>query len=116
MIKNIGVSAIEFDPLGARVMRQGADQELDNNRGARRTTRTATLDGGCEIYDTGYAPADRTIRVATGLEHLDWLARMVRLYNTVRVSTEAGCFLGTPRNWQANNNKAMIEILVTEEM
>ena len=111
----VSVSALEYDPSGSRLMRQDARQALDNNTGQRRVSRTATLDGGCVIYDTGYAPADRTIRISTGLEHLEFLQRMVKLYSLVRVVTDEGHFIGAPQGWSVRDGKAQMTILVTEE-
>ena len=115
MTKLIAVSSIEFDLDGARVLRQDAGQALSNHTGARRVSRTATLDGGCVLYDTGYAVADRTIVVSAGLEHLDWLARMCQLYSLVRVSTDEGIYIGAPRRWYVQDNRANMDILITEE-
>ena len=111
----VSLSALEFDPLGSRLMRQDARTALDNNTGQRRVSRTATLDGGAVLYDTGYAPADRTIRISTGLEHLEFLQRMVKLYSLVRVVTDEGHFIGAPQGWSVRDGKAQMSVLVTEE-
>lgn len=111
----IALSTLDFDLNGARVVRQDAGADLDNRNVSRRMTRTATLDGGCVVYDTGYAPADRTINVRTDMGHLEWLQRIVRLYSQVRVCTAYGAFIGAPRRCNIQNSQANLEILIMEE-
>ena len=112
---NIALSALEADLDGARILRQYPDAAADNRTGARRTSRTATLDGGCVIYDTGYAPADRTIMVITDIVHLPWIERMGKFYSLIRVITEEGAFIGAPRQWSISNGRARLEILIKQE-
>ena len=112
---NIIITAPEFDPDGTRILRQEASALLENRSGSRRVSRTATLDGGAIPYDTGYAAADRTIRISTDIRHLDWLSRMVKLYAEVRVSTEEGLFYGIPSAWSAKNNRAGMDVLILRE-
>ncbi|TYT73257.1 hypothetical protein [Desulfobotulus mexicanus] len=112
---NIILTAPEFDLNGSRIMRQHPSAVLGNRSGSRRASRTATLDGGAVVYDTGYAAADRTINISTDIRHLPWLTRMVRLYGEVRVSTEEGLFFGVPSAWQAKDDRAGMEILILRE-
>lgn len=111
-----GIATLTYDLDGARVFPQDPASMMSNNSGARRASRTATLDGRCEIYDTGYAAADRTLTIVTGIEYIGFFEHLVRYYSSVLVSTRDGLFKGNPRQWRATGGKAEIEILVTEEI
>ena len=117
MIKHMaGIATLTYDLDGAKVFPQDPASMMSNNTGARRASRTATLDGGCVIYDTGYAAADRTLTIVTDIEYIDFFEHLVRYYSTVLVSTRDGLFKGNPRTWRTRNGKAEIEIFVTEEI
>lgn len=116
MRKLIAISSIDFDMEGARVLPQHGEALNDNRTGARRVSRTATLDGGAVVYDTGYSVADRNITVSTDIVYLDWIQRMVKLYGMVNVITEEGAFRGVPKDWRIRDNRAEMEILIMEEI
>jgi hypothetical protein len=106
----IGISTKIYDWNGARYFRQS---ELDvkkcneNYRRDRRVSRTATLDGGVSIYDTGYAPGDRniTIKVPDASKSIaDFLAYISKTYNEIIVSTEESVFLGDPATFYIDND------------
>ena len=113
----IAVSTIHFDPQGTRIFRHISDQE--NRTGSRRVARTATLDGGCTIYDTGYTDADRTVTVRERQpsdDAINFAARMCRSAPQVRVSMEDGCYLGVPRDFQVKRGVLELNILITERL
>jgi hypothetical protein len=101
----IGISTQIFDLQGAHYFRRAELdlQELNKNyRLTRRVSRTATLDGGTSIYDTGYAPGDRDITVkvpAASKAIADYLAYITKIYNQVLVATEESVFLGDPSSF-----------------
>ena len=115
----IEVASKVYDSDGARFLKQDAGQEIENNKGARRVTRTATLDGGAVADDSGYSAADRTYIVKTKDETGEiaaWAERMVKTYSTVTLSTRFGCFTGTPSQWFVRQNFVYIEILIIEQI
>jgi len=112
----IGVSTLIFDLFGAAVMPNEATQTMLNDQGARRATRTPTLDGGASVYDTGYTPADRNVTVITDLARLEWLKRICQVYSQVMVTTDEGAFLAVPHRYWARDNKAHCEFLLLEEV
>lgn len=119
----IGISTRIFDLNGARIFR---DDELDqqyvctNRDLQRRMTRTATLDGGVSIYDTGYAVGDRdiTVRVPNASkEIIDFLAYLVQTYNEITVTTDESAFIGVPgRAYVDSEGAAVLVINLTEEI
>ena len=117
MIKHMAsIATLTFDIDGARIFPQHPGSIMPNNAGARRASRTATLDGGCVIYDTGYAAADRTLTLATDISYLEWFRRIVQFYGTVLVSTDEGLFRGVPQQWRARDGRAEIDIMVTGDI
>lgn len=115
MRRKVGVSAIKFDLDGDAILSQDTEQNKGNKSGGRRATRTATLDGGAVVYDTGYSAADREMVVSTRLEYLQWLRRMSQLYSIVRLTTEEGAFQGVPERFRIRDNRAELVILITTE-
>lgn len=98
----IGISTNIFDLAGARIFR-GAELDQrkanENLRRERRISRTATLDGGVSVYDTGYSAGDRdlTIRVPGASRAIvDFMAYLVATYSEITVTTEESAFLGVP--------------------
>ena len=117
MIKHMaGIATLTYDLDGARMFPQDPASMMSNDTGARRSSRTATLDGSCVIYDSGYAAADRTLVIVTEIDYVDFFEHLVRYYSSVLVSVHAGLFKGNPQRWRTRNGKAEIEILVTEEI
>ncbi len=115
MRQNIGLSAIDFDPDGARVMCLLGDPAVLHT-GRRRATRTATLDGGCVVYDTGYADADRSISIETEGSYQTWIEYMVRAYRLVRLSTADGVFLAVPARHTIRAGRAVIDLDITKRI
>lgn len=119
----IGVSANIFDLNGARVFRT---RELDqsktneNMRRERRASRTATLDGGVVVYDTGYAAGDRdlTIKVpGASREIIDFMLYLVKTYNEITVTTQESAFLGVPATAYVDTDGAAVMIVnLTEDI
>ena len=113
----ITLSATSFDPAGFIVI---ADHEIDGSSeidsGSRRVTRTATLDGGVGVVDTGFAHADRTIRLtlsAPSAAHYDAIARLAQLYPTLIITTHEGAWLCVIEDYRAVSGRLEITILIT---
>lgn len=117
--KVIGISSLEFNPVGARTMYLISTAKAAMMKGNRRATRTKTLDGGAVVYDAGFAVADLTwdlsVRIVAGTETA-FMAMLVKTYNLIRVCTEDGVFDGVPYSWNETNNIATIQVLVMEQI
>jgi len=119
----IGISTLVYDLNGFRIF---PDEILDpqksneNLKWSRRVSRTATLDGGVAVYDTGYAPGDRdiTIRVPGGpREIVDWMAYMAKTYTEIVISTDESVFKGVPADAYVDAYGAAVMVInLTEDM
>ena len=119
----IGVSTRVYDLNGAMVFN---DKDLDikyqnaNLDIKRRMSRTATLDGGVSVYDTGYAAGDRDITIrcpAAPRDVLDFMAYLVQTYNEITVTTEESAFIGVPgRAYVDSEGAATLVINLKEEI
>ena len=61
----------------------------------RRSTRTATLDGGAVLYDTGYSASDRTVKFLLRPEYTEMVLKLktlVKTYSTVTLIIDSGSF------------------------
>ena len=121
-MNGIGISATIFDTSGAMYVDGGAlaaSEALKNNMRERRATRTATLDGGVSVYDTGYAPGDRDMEVrvsAPERELVDFFFYMVETYNLIMITMEDGAYYGVPqRAYLDNDGAAVLNVMITEE-
>ena len=88
----ISLSAPTYDPAGCLIL-PGEPRDLYAAR--RRTTVTATLDGGATVYDTGYSTADRIVRVyqtRPTVAQLEALTYLVAYYSRLVVSMRDGCY------------------------
>ena len=113
----IGISTRIYDPDGARIFRV---PDHDNLRRDRRMTRTATLDAGVSIYDTGYSAGDRdiTVRIADASRaEIDWMLYSVKTYTEVVVTTSEGAFLAVPgRAYMDADGTAVMILNIIEEI
>lgn len=108
--ENIGISTIAFDLDGAKVLRLRGDSLISIRDGARRVTRTATLDGGVLVHDTGYAVGDRTLKIQVDAEHVDWLEYLVRTYRLVHISLGSEFYTAVPARYWMDVNNANIQL------
>ncbi len=119
MIKKIGISTPVFDVNGAKAIPVTSDSLISTDSGSRRVTRTATLDGGCAVYDTGFAACDATIFIESNRSDKtigDWFAYIVKNYNSVDVSTPRGFFYATPEKWEIRNGLPTLTLMITEQI
>ncbi len=114
------MSSQVYDLRGAVLVRGITSEAARVNRNVRRrVTRTATLDGGCTLYDTGYSVADRDIlvEVAYPTEALfEALQYLCRTYNLVTVCTEDGAFSASPESCQFVDDRLQFRCLVKEAL
>lgn len=85
----------------------------------RRNSRVATLDGLASINDFGYSDADRTIDIEwrpTAPGQVANIARMVKTYNRLIVSTTEGCFIGAPGPFSPSDDTVQLRIFVERRL
>lgn len=116
----IAIASATYDPIGWRVFHgDPVANDLGNRGGARRVSRTATLDGGCVVYDAGYTDSDRTITVtvpSTKMADLDFADHVCRNCPRVWIFTREGVFAGVPKRHAVTGGVLKITILVTDKL
>lgn len=120
MIRTVGISTQTYDLNGAVLVRGiTPDAEQENRNVRRRVTRTATLDGGCALYDTGYSASDRDILVEVDNPTdtlYDALQYLCRTYNLLTVAVRDGVFIVAPESCQIVQGKLQLRCLVKEAL
>lgn len=114
----ISIASLQFDPDGALLIaRPGPGTRATD--ASRRVTRTATLDGGVSISDTGYSAGDRTVKaeVINPTPHqVEIAARLVRLYPLVTVCLSDGAYQAVPSSYDLDAGKLSITLLLVEQI
>lgn len=91
-----------------------------NKERSRRVSRTATLDGGAAVYDSGYSDGDRTLNVRVpkaSAEVVAFMEYMVETYNIIRVTGKEGAFRAVPNRFtMGDDGSANLELLITENI
>lgn len=114
-MRNIAISTFTFDLNGAHMVRHIG--EIDAlGESTRRATRTATLDGGALVYDTGFSASDRDIELTANGRHRAFFDRIVRTYRLVRVCTVDGVFSAIPARFRMNGRDATITLQIVEQI
>ena len=117
----IGLSTPTFDINGALYISGSLldpGTEMANDVRERRVSRTATLDGGVSVYDTGYALGDRDymVKVKEAPEDIaSFFAYLVETYGTIILSTKEGVFLGIPSRYSRDSDGAAILVIQLTE-
>ena len=111
------LSSTTFDVDGA--IEINALETSDFGEIRRRMNRIATLDGGVVFNDFGATDGDRTIS-------LQWtpqdaaseaqIARLVRLYQRLRISCPEGVFLVAPESYKSTQNLSTLTLLIAEKL
>lgn len=111
------LSSVTFDPLG--VVELSCLPSTNPGETRRRVNRIATLDGGAAFNDFGYSEADRTIELkwtprdaATGAA----VARLVQLYQRIRVSMPGGIYLCAPEVYKPGASESSLILLVASKL
>ncbi|MCK9362148.1 MAG: hypothetical protein M0P74_00875 [Syntrophales bacterium] len=116
----IGIATRTYDLIGARVFRdmpRSKDQE--NRSGARRVSRTGTLDGGCVIADMGFSDGDRGIYIeepSATIESVNFARYIVEEYALVIVAMEDGAYEAAPESYAVKDGILSIRLLVSEKV
>jgi hypothetical protein len=117
----IGIATQTYDLDGARVFRKAnRDIELRNRTGARRVSRTATLDGGCVISDMGFSDADRDFTVqeqAPSVEAVDFARYITETYSRVTVAAADGSYEAVPGSYEIDiDGNLIMKMLIVSRL
>jgi hypothetical protein len=107
----IGLAARSFDPEGALLLPEHADNDTGSLR--RRVARAATLDGGVAITNRGYSPADRTLTISLAdmpEALVERARRMLRLHGSLTVTLADGAFTGTASEYSERRRELTVLI------
>lgn len=113
----VTLSTTTFDLDGAIEIDALETSDLGETR--RRMNRIATLDGGVVFNDFGATDGDRTIRlqwVPQDAASEAQIARLVRLYQRLRVSCSEGVFLAAPESYKSSSGVSTLSLLVAEKI
>lgn len=112
----IGLASLTFDPSGHAYLYLGDVDPAATNVDdiSRRSTRTATIDGGASLYDAGQTSADMTFTVAVKSDsaHIDTLRRLVQFYDLVSVTTRNGAYTANPSALRRTRSGWTLTLLV----
>lgn len=114
----ISISKTIADPVNGNVILQELDG-TDIASQEARTTRTALLDGGSYINNSGFSHGDRTFTIQAELSLVQdrKLKNMLQTWQQVTVSTYEGVFLGTLSGIAVvSGGKASITILIKDKL
>lgn len=114
----IALSTEVQDVIGDRVFPDADRYENLNETGSRRCTRTATLDGGCEVYDTGYSDSDRVAVIKdenATQDMINYVKYLIRNYSSIIIAMKDGVFRGVPAEFDASAGLEL-KILITKRM
>jgi len=111
----IFISAITFDLQGTADIHALANSDAGTM--TRRTSRTATLDGGVAVNDFGYTDADRDMIVSMKQTKSldDTLRYIVRNYGQIHVSTPEGFYKAIP-SYTARAGIGTLTLSITEQL
>ena len=113
----IHLTTTTFDLDGAVTLRVLPGSDFGEIR--RRMNRIATLDGGVVTNDFGATDGDRTIRLQWTPQNAAseaQIARLVRLYQRLRVSCSEGVFLAAPESYKSSSGVSTLSLLVAEKI
>lgn len=113
----IAISTPTFDLNGSLVIKD-YDPATDISSLSRRVSRTATLDGGCEIEDKGLSHGDRTfsIQFPASLTDANALKYLVESYLLLKIATAEGMFTGAVENLRINAGEITATIFIKEKL
>ena len=113
----ISITTKTFDIIGEALFDPDHTSDLRSN--TRRASRTATLDGGCEIVDQGYSDADRTLEVrkqGVSEDLGDRLWYLFRTYSLLHFSMPDGFYSGTIKSLEIREGSLSMRVLIKERL
>lgn len=114
----IGLSAQTYDPDGTVILALRPEAKNEMRRGGRRQTRTATLDGGVSLYDTGTDVSDRVwpVRAAATEAAKAAIEYLCETYQRLYAATEEGFYDVTIPEWRLEDADIVVSIALLEEL
>lgn len=114
----IALAAPEYDLSGSGLVRVNPESINETYGGQRRQTRTATLDGGTSLYDTGFTVADNTweIRIPWSATAEALVSRLSSLYQYTYISVPAGFYKISLQAWRMRPGEIVATIAVMENI
>lgn len=113
----VHLSALTFDLDGAITL--DCLPVTTSGEVRRRMNRVATLDGGAAFNDFGYSEADRTFDLRWGTTAPDneaLIARLVRLYSRLRLTTKEGAWIVAPEAYTPGVQESRLRLLCVEKL
>lgn len=113
----ISITTKTYDITGQAVFDPDHASDLRSN--TRRVSRTATLDGGCEIVDQGYCDADRTLEIRKSQVSKDLGDRLWYLFQTyslLRFSMPDGLYNGAIKRLEFKEGNLSMRVLIKERL
>jgi len=85
---------------------------------ARRVSRTATLDGGAVVVDSGFSHGDRTLVLSGRLTETDetTLKTLMQTYSLVTLAIPDGAYSGVIERLTVNHGAVEIRFLIKEKV
>ena len=87
------------------------------NNLARRSTRTATLDGSAVLYDTGHSVSDRIVILAfydSDASFSDYAKTVVEDYEKVWLFLNDGAYIANPKSYNIRRGNVVMTLEVIE--
>jgi len=112
----IVIASLTYDLDGVVTINEAPETDYGDIR--RRVNRASTLDGGAVFQDQGFTHADRTMTVIwrpVSKAHNESVARLVRLYARLRLSTREGAFIVAPEFFNEGPDENTLFLFVVEK-
>lgn len=113
----IAIAAPVFDLTGAMVFKNVRDSDFDSVQ--RRVARTATLDGGAYVSDSGYSDADITlvlqIKELTELQVLT-IRRLLKNYTNLVATTPRAAYSVSPTAFAYRSGIGTLTLFVRSKL
>jgi hypothetical protein len=116
MIRRAWLTTPTYSQDGAIELRLDTDADIDAVD--RRAQRTATLDGGASVYDSGSSAADRTFDVSLvdlSPASVDKIKGWVALYARLWFYTAESAWEVSPASFRMGRGGGQLRLLVTAD-
>lgn len=114
----IVLSTILADPDG--VIELDVDYgRSDLNTGSRRVSRTATLDGGVEINDSGFSHGDRTLKIIAvkiGRTLAAAITNMRNIETVIHLAMFDGFYQAVLKSSSTRNGEANLTVFIKSKL
>ena len=114
----LSLSAITYDPDGAGVLRLMPASMSASRQGGRKQTKTATLDGGVSLYDTGYTITDQAWRLQIDYnpEAERLIDHLSRNYRRIRAVTDFRHVEASIESWAVEGRVINVRLSILGEL